>query len=295
MKKILFFVLIVFIALIFLNKNKFKPVFYHLKKSYLSHKFSSCYRNTNPISKEKIIYVAGHSYGHPEDNNKSTYPKFISYLNEKNIKSEKIILAGDIVQKSNLKNLLSVKKELNNFFKNIYVAPGNHDVKLGSTDERKVFLQVFKKNFNSFFFKDNLFFILDTTINPGNITADQLKLIKNELSKKKKLNSIFIITHHVIWENYVKQNVQSAVKKNFFLNNNFGQLKKILLTYKNYKSIIFIAGDVSVTNKTTKLFCEKNENFYYLMTGMGSKNFDNYLKISISEQGKSVSIVPVFF
>jgi len=81
----------------------------------------------------------------------------------------------------------------------------------------------------------------------------------------------------------------------FFLNNNFGQLKKILLTHKNYKSIIFIAGDVSVTNKTTKLFCEKNENFYYLMTGMGSKNFDNYLKISISEQGKSVSIVPVFF
>ena len=27
----------------------------------------------------------------------------------------------------------------------------------------------------------------------------------------------------------------------------------------------FIAGDVSVTNQTTKLFCERNENFYYIM------------------------------
>ena len=114
MKKILFFSLIAFLFLIFLNKNKFKPIFYNLKKSYLSHKFSSCYKNTNSISKEKIIFVAGHTYGHPEDNNRSTYPKFISYLNEKNIKSEKIILAGDIVQKTNLKNLSTVKKELNN-------------------------------------------------------------------------------------------------------------------------------------------------------------------------------------
>ena len=45
----------------------------------------------------------------------------------------------------------------------------------------------------------------------------------------------------------------------------------------DFNKVIF-TGDVSVTNQTTKLFCERNENFYYIMTGMVIKTliYKNY-------------------
>lgn len=291
----LFFALLTIIF--YLNKESFKQLYFKINKSYLSYKFSKCYKNyeISNKNKEQNIIIAGHTYGHPSDKNKSTYPKFLSHLMNENINGEKIILAGDIVKEASLENFTRVKKELEFFFKKIYVAPGNHDVKLKFTDKKEYFLKIFSKNFDHFEYKNNLFLILDTTINPGNLSKDQLVFIKKKLQKNVKYQSIFLITHHVIWQDYIGQNVQSAVEKGFFKNNNFLEIKNILSDSKNFNKVIFIAGDVSVTNQTTKLFCEKNKNFYYIMTGMGNKNFDNFLKITISDEGELVNIKPVFF
>ena len=295
-KSIILFLFITFLlSVFFYNKESFKQVYFKLNKIYLSYKFSKCYKNYELSNKGQNFIIAGHTYGHPSDKNKSTYPKFLSHLMKEEIKGEKIILAGDIVKEASLENFSNVKKELELFFKKIYVSPGNHDVKSKLIDKKDFFLKIFSKSFDHFVYKNNLFLILDTTINPGSLSRDQLDFIKNKFQDNVKYNHIFVITHHVIWQDYIKQNVQSAVEKDFFKNNNFLELKKMISKSNDFNKVIFIAGDVSVTNQTTKLFCERNENFYYIMTGMGNKNFDNFLKITISEKGKLINIKPVFF
>ena len=295
MKKFLFIFFITILAIIIINKNHLKSIYYYAKKNYLTYNFSKCINDSENIKDGELIIIAGHSYGHPSDDNTGTYPGFLQHLKKKDYSKKKIILAGDIVNKANYQNFIQVQKEFQNVFEKVYVAPGNHDVGLGKNPKREIFLKVFENNYDFFEVKNNIFFVLDTALESGSISNDQLALIKKNLSRNSKFNNIFIITHHVIWQNFVKKKITSGAEKNFFKGNNFESLKKIFEDFKNFNKLIFISGDVSVTNDTTKLFCEKNENFYYLMTGMGNKNLDNYIKIFISLDGKSASIYPVFF
>ena len=296
MKKFFYFF---FISLIisFLFLGNIKNIFHKINKIYLVERFNLCIGSIkNSTKKPTDIFVAGHSYGNPSDNNLGTYPKFLEYLEQNKIYNKLIILAGDIIKTSSNSNFILVKKEMNKFFKKTIVAPGNHDVGLGrKTPERKIFNKNFGLTYQFSIINNNLFIILDTPFDTGRISDDQLNFIKDLKKIDKIFYNIFVITHHVIWQNNVNKKLQSSAKSNFFDDGNFIELKTLVENISYSDNIYFIAGDVSVTNKATKLYCEKNGDIYYLLTGMGSRIYDNFLRIFFKNNGKEVIIEPIFF
>ena len=309
-----FFIIIVLLFIIikidyvrrsdFVGKESVKKSFFYIKKNYLINKYSSCFIDKNKQKIDKQIIIAGHTYGYPGDDNLSTYPKFLNHLTETIVEkydfiflAGDIIKTGDIVNKSNKIHFLQVKNELSNFFNELYVAPGNHDVGLALTNKtgRKEFLSVFNKNYQEIVINNNLFIVLDSTFEPGNISYDQLNFLKSNLKKVKNIKNIFIITHHVIWQNYTKEKVLSNVKQEFFSKSNFEDVISIFKSLESKIKVYFVAGDIGVLKKKTMIFCEKKNNFYFIATGMGNKRLDNYLKVLISSDGEILSIKPIFF
>jgi len=311
---IFFFILIVLLFIIikidyisgsdFVGKESVKKSFFYIKKNYLINKYSSCFIDKNNRKIDKQIIIAGHTYGDPGDKNLFTYPKFLNYLTKTIVeKYDFIFLAGDIIRtgdiatKSNKIRFLQVKNELSNFFNELYVAPGNHDVGLALTNKtgRNEFLSVFNKNYQEIVINDNLFIVLDSTFEPGNISQDQLSFLKTKLKKVKNIKNIFIITHHVIWQNYIGKKVISSVDKDFFSKSNFGDVISLFKNLENKIRIFFVAGDIGVIKEKTVIFCERKNNLYFIATGMGNKRLDNYLKILISSKGEILLIKPIFF
>jgi len=312
MKKFFLSILFIFITIVlivifkidyirgsnFIGKEIIKKSFFYIKKNYVQMKYKSCFIDKNDKVINKQILIAGHTYGSPEDKNLSTYPKFLSILSQEPEKYDFAFLAGDIVFKANQKNFLKVKNELSSFFNSIYIAPGNHDVGLALKNEsiRNQFLSVFNKNYQKIVINKNLFIVLDSTLNPGGISKDQMIFLRKEMENIKDIKNIFIITHHAIWQNYTKEKIWSNAKKDLFINNNFKEVTSLL--FENLKKeikVFFIAGDFGVFKQRTVIFCEKNRNLYFIATGMGNKRLDNYLKVLISSDGEILSIKPIFF
>jgi len=281
----------------FIGKENIKKSFFNIKKKYIQTKYKSCFIDKKNKVIDKQIVIAGHTYGTPGDKNTSTYPKFLNNLDKKSQKYDYAFLAGDIVSEANKENFLKVKNELSFFFNNLYIAPGNHDVGQSSKVKniKKEFLSVFNKNYQKVIINKNLFIVLDSTINPGNISINQIIYLKNEIENIEDIKNIFIITHHAVWQNYTNKKVSSNAREDLFLNNNFNYVLSLFQNLKKEIKVFFIAGDFGVFHHRTVLFCEKNKNFYFIATGMGNKKLDNYLKVLISLNGEIVSINPIFF
>ena len=281
----------------FIGKESIKKSFFYVKKKTIQSKYKSCFIDKKNKGIDKQIIIAGHTYGTPGDKNLSTYPKFLNHLKKKLHKYDHAFLAGDIAFEGNKENFLRVKNELSFFFNNLYVAPGNHDVGLLSKDKNiiKEFLSVFNKNYQKVIINKNLFITLDSTINPGNISTNQIIYLKEKIKNIKDIKNIFIITHHPVWQNYTNKKVLSNEWRDLPLNNNFNDVLSLFKNLKKEVKVFFVAGDFGVFHHRTVLFCEKNKNFYFIATGMGNKKLDNYLKVLISADGEIVSINPIFF
>ncbi len=282
----------------FFGKEGLKKSFFYVKKKYLINKYSNCFIDKKNKSINKQIVIAGHTYGYPGDENSSTYPKLLDHLSEKLEKEfDYLFLAGDIVKTSSKKYFLQVKEELSVFFKELYVAPGNHDVGLGLKNEnyRNAFLSVFNGNFKKILINNNLFFVLDSTFDPGNISKDQLNFLKNELKNIKNIKNIFVITHHVIWEDYTNDKIVSNVGKDFFPYSNFEEVISLFKKLNKKIKVFFVAGDIGAFKERTVTFCEKKNNLYFIATGMGNKRLDNYLKVIISPNGEILTLKPIFY
>ena len=310
-KSLIFIVLIVILLFISLKidytRSIIKNFYYFGYKEILTFKFSKCVPNKlNDTNIDKTILIAGHTYGLADHTNNATYPKFLYALEaetkrnfSEHVKVDKIILAGDIVKEARIKNFLEVEEKLKKFTNDLLVAPGNHDYGpkvLGNEQNQTDFIKVFKKAFQKFVIKDNLFLILDTATNTGNITEEQIYFIKKELDGDNSINKIFIITHHIIWSDMaVKSGFKVEPNPNFIKNNNFDEVLSIFEKLKFKHDIYFFAGDLGVAPIHTKLFCEKIDNIHYIGTGMGNGRLDNYIKIKISKDGKKIGFEPIFF
>ena len=305
---IILIVILLFISLkVDYTRSIIKNLYYFGYKEVLTFNFSKCVPNQlKDTNVDKTILVAGHSYGIAHHTNNATYPKFLYALEaetkinfSEHIKVDKIILVGDIVKEARIKNFLEVEEKLEKFTNDLLVAPGNHDygpLVLGNKQNQTDFIKVFKKTFQKFFIKDNLFLILDTATNTGNITEEQINFIKKELDGVNYINNIFVITHHIIWSDMaVKSGFKVEPNPDFIKNNNFDEILSIFEKLKFKHNIYFFAGDLGVAPIHTKLFCEKIDNIHYIGTGMGNGGLDNYIKIKISEDGKKIGFEPIFF
>jgi len=282
-----------------------KNIYYFAFKETLKQSFSNCVPDNLKSNNFKTLLVAGHTYGIGNHTNNATYPKFLYALEHEllkvknNKKIDKIILAGDIVKEARIKNFLEVKEKIEKFTDEIIVAPGNHDFGpniLGDKSHENDFLKVFNKNYAEIDFNNSIFFILDTASNFGNIPTEQINLITNKLKIKNKFKNIFIITHHVVWSEMMnKRGIKISPNLPQIKNNNFNKFYSVIKKFSNKANVYLISGDIAVAPGHSKLFCEKDNNFFFIATGMGNGRLDNYLKIKISKDGEEIKIEPIFF
>ena len=291
--KLIILFIVFFLVLFLINFKKIKNHI-SLREDVSCIKINDSKKKTSNEKNIRIL-IAGHSYGSPSGKNFSTYPTFLKALNKKyKEKLSLIILGGDIVRKSNKKNLTNVKDELAKFTENLMIAPGNHDVKKSYSNERKIFYEIFKKNSKKYILNSNLFYVLDSSFDPYQIDNNNFNSISYILDKHKFKN-IFIISHHIIWHNQVKKNIVNNNKNRELVENNFKEFFKLIENKSPKSTKYFVAGDVGANKSSKGFYCEKKDKTFFIATGMGNKLNDNFISIVFSETGNILELKPIFF
>ena len=206
------------------------------------------------------------------------YPKFINQLKLEN-KFTFGILAGDIVRKSNKLSWDTIDSQISDFKYPFYFAPGNHDVGIGYEDKkRNLFISRYGNTYYSFYYKNDLFIILDPNLENWNISNKQLIFLKQTLlDMKPTTDNIFIITHQLIWidnHEFNRASVNSFEGKLDYINYWFS-IEPLLKKYEN--NFFLVAGDTGAFDNGRELFCLKKNNIIYIATGMGGGKRDNFL------------------
>ena len=222
------------------------------------------------------FFVAGHTYGMPQGENQGLHPPFIEafkWLNEE----EDIhfgILTGDIVRKSDIESWDSVDAQLSGLNKTVYLCPGNHD-----TYNRELFESRYGSPYYSFQYYNDLFIVLDGSLDHWNILDDQLIFLQEKLTETdKKHGHIFIFVHQLIW--WDDDNIFSRVNLNWppytpDTTNYWSDIEPILQGLRS--PVVFFAGDLGANNRASPVMFHQDNNITYIASGMGSITNDNII------------------
>lgn len=252
------------------------------------------------IDKQYSFFVAGHTYGKPGSHKLGLYPQFYQEILNKT-KQEKLelgFLTGDVVREASLKSWAAVNLQLSRLPFTVHIAPGNHDVGIGSDNAaRDIYKMIYGETYYSFYKYNDLFIVLDPNISGWNIEKDQLKYLKNAIQDNfGRNNNIFIIMHQVIWnsndDKYFKKIIyNSKAGKRNKVTNYWSQIAPLLEEQES--NVYMISGDVGAFDNGSELFCGNVNNVKYIASGMGGGVRDNYLIFTVT--GDAVSIEAVFF
>lgn len=222
--------------------------------------------------------AGGHFYGN--SSNASGYPAgsilaSIDTLN--NLDASFMLCLGDLFM--NIKTDITFYKKsfLSKLNFPLFNAVGNHDVDRAGTYQKE-----FGATYYSFIFNKNKFIILDSELNDGSISGEQLRFFEESILTKNEENiqNIFIASHRTIWaendkelEGVFKNNTQSLIGTNFET-----KIKPILA--KSDKPIYWFSGSLG-TAPASFFYHEKAPNLYYIATGVRNFKRDAILKVSL--------------
>lgn len=252
---------------------------------------SGCYNcDSHKDSKEaEPIYsfaVAGHIYGHSQRYTNSVYPPFKKII-AKDIGKEAIdflVLTGDLVPFSVDSNWIKVNEELNDLGVPWYIARGNHDLGPVMTEITG------KSDFTAFTKENDLFLILNTT-NPGwTVDSVQNELIADQLKNTDSINKIFVFSHQLWWlrNSPVEFKLDSiTTNSNGFYEGESDFWKQTFPLFENIgKPVWFFAGDLGAHELFQSYYEDHYQNYHFYASGVGSGIRDNYLLVSVYENGK---------
>lgn len=241
---------------------------------------------------EHSFFIAGHTYGSPldEGKEKGLYKPLmdkVRFINEQN-NLDKGFLLGDVVWKPTY--WPEAEKDILKFNPKIHLVKGNHD---GNSD---FYTAKFGKTYSKFIFKDNLYIILDSTLDKWNISGDQLVFLMNTLRNDgNKASNIFIMVHHLLWyskDKFFKPMPNSTYGK--AEETNFWNKIEPLLRAQQ-KPVYLFAGDMGAFPKefrkqkeTIEYFYHSYDNITFVGTGMGGGIRDNFVIVNIHKD-QSVS------
>ncbi|MBA3284467.1 MAG: metallophosphoesterase, partial [Nitrosopumilus sp.] len=142
--------------------------------------------------------VSGHFHG--ASTNASTFPSSsllanIDTLNA--LKPQFLMSLGDLFVDVNDTYIKNYQNSLFDKIKTpLFNAVGNHDISNGNIYEK-----VFGKTFFSFEYGSELYIVLNTELNDGSISGEQLDFLKKVLfgSVSDNKKNIFIFSHRPIW------------------------------------------------------------------------------------------------
>tara|TARA_B100000965_G_C19553882_1_gene741319 strand:- start:194 stop:1150 length:957 start_codon:yes stop_codon:yes gene_type:complete len=253
----------------------------------------SCSRQGNSYS----FFVAGHVYGTPGSEYEGIYKPF---KNNKKLNECSLLfgfLLGDTVVTASNYEFGILKDDLKSFEDNtkIYIAPGNHEVGVGSYNaKRDVYLENFgERTYQYLEYKNDLFIILDTNISNWNLSKDQVLMLKNLQSKQRKYENVFIFSHQLFWIGEENPSFLGLIP-----NSNEGRAKKLNfwkevfpITQSIGKNLFFFAGDVGAFNNKSEFFYRNISEVEFFATGMGGGKRDNFMLVHIENEEVNIELV----
>lgn len=218
--------------------------------------------------------VGGHFYG--AGSNKSGYPAATLLANLDSINNSNIdflVSLGDLF--SNIDSDLRTYKT--GFFSKlkmpIFNAVGNHDL-----FNEELYEKEYGQTFFSFEIGENLFLVLDTEMNGGNIEDEQLKLFNLFESKVK---NIFIFSHNAVWMQQFPEIEELFPGLSKPLVSTFNKNIKPILEASS-ANIYWLSGSMGAY--ANESFFYKNEkNVHYILSAIRDKKSDGLLKVYVKD------------
>ena len=155
--------------------------------------------------------IIGHTYG---SHNPSIYPSSSLLANLSNIDSvnpDFMVTLGDILNIANDKQIKALKESfINRVGYPVFNAVGNHDV-----TDRALYENLLGKTYYSFRINTELFIILDSEENPGQLSSQQVKYISTLLEDKanQSVKNVFVFSHRLLWSIENRPNVDDLPNK----------------------------------------------------------------------------------
>jgi hypothetical protein len=235
--------------------------------------------------------LLGHLYGSPSVS--STFPasNILGNINKMSSNNKFIILLGDIYRKPDFIHVQNFKKSFSDKLTiPVFNAIGNHEARN---------LNNYKTNFPgetyyNFNMNSELFIIIDSEMDPGKISGEQLEWFIKTLNAaaNKEYKNIFIFSHKLIWASNL--NKYDIVFKN--LNSPAGYAKsdnfkeKILPLLKKIsenKKIFWISGDIGAhkNDRTLPVFFENDIDLgiCFIATGIGDNENDLLVQVEVQK------------
>jgi hypothetical protein len=252
-----------------------------------------CYKQSRYTENESIphdqlysFFVAGHVYGNPSfrrahKNANGIYPLFIERIKQDIIKKDIDfgVLTGDIVYRSLNEEWDAVEENIKELNIPIYMAPGNHDT--GGKNLFSTRYSVKGKTYQSFFYHNDIFIILDPNIDNWNISGEQLKFLKDILLSSKEYENIFVFFHQILW--WEKDNKY----RRSYMNSKHGRAENINFWEEIYplftslpNNVYMFAGDTGAVKHSLPTYSQEG-NIHFTSSGMGGGVNDNYVLVTI--------------
>jgi len=241
---------------------------------------------------EYSFFVAGHTYVRPEKEELGLYPKFVAQFDWMN-EDEHLalgVLTGDMVFISSDENWEAVDRDLSLLQMPTFKTAGDHDYKTGKGAYTGIeyFAERYGKSYYHFLENQDLFIVLDPSLDAWNISGEQLEFLKETLNEKAPLvRNVFVFFHQVLW--WSPDNIYRNVK----INSSFGRAPKINFWTEVFplfealdNEVYLFAGDVGANAVGNEFFYDVNENVRLVASGMGSDYVDNFLIAEVLESGK---------
>ena len=234
------------------------------------------------------FFVAGHVYGaHGEsETNIGVHPPFKEKLHliKNNTNIAFGVLTGDMVYDgASIKEWEELDADIATMGKDVYFAPGNHDI--GNSKKRALFTERYGPSYQSFIHNEDLFILLDTNLDPANISGDQLIWLENEIqTNAKSSRNIFVFFHHVLWwqkDNRYKDSPLNSTKGRNKPNTFFTKLYPMFEALSN--NVFLYAGDTGAYDRA--VMYDKTKNITLIASGMGGRKEDNFVVTKIGVDG----------
>ncbi len=240
--------------------------------------------------------VAGHIYGKPGD--EEFHPALTLLSNIallKEIEPDFVVFLGDTIWKPSEDNFDDLEMFIIDQMNiPVFNAVGNHDV-----TNRDLYQDRYGRSVYAFKFKNQLFFILDTTLKYYDLTPNQYSFVSNTIKEQSpNLEAVHIFMHHVLFLNedeihgkqLLKPNEGDGTSPDFL-----AYLKTNLIPLSKTTPIYIYAGDVGAFQggNLSPLFKRvQNENIYLLATGLGNNPNDSILIVEANDSG-DLNIYPL--
>ncbi|MCH8908715.1 MAG: hypothetical protein IH840_16645 [Candidatus Heimdallarchaeota archaeon] len=254
--------------------------------------------------KKSYFYVAGHTYGKLTENQLGLYPPFFSQLSElkDDIELEFGVLTGDMVSSGDeTARWDALDRDINNLNIITHKVVGNHDV--GS--DNSLYVARYGSTFYSLTLNNSLFLILDSELQTGFISPDQITMVSN-LLKDQNYNHIFVFMHRLLW---VTNDQYSALANDLndkigyqFATSNFWT--DLIPLFQSLATDVFVfAGDlgtgrsINIMTESTSAFYDRlnldESQLYLIGSGMGGGKLENFLIVSWNENLVDIFMKPL--